>query len=102
MPCSGKRRSTSTDTPASLGVQGPGDTSTRSGAALEQLVDGRHVVAHDLGLGAQLAQVLDEVVGERVVVVDDEDAPHAHSRCLQASSMAAITAPAFASVSRTS
>src|SRR5262249_19537393 len=31
------------------------------------------VVAHDPQLGAQLAQVLHEVVGERIVVVDDED-----------------------------
>ena len=40
------------------------------------------VVAHDLELAAQLAQVLDEVVGERVVVVDDEHAPRgrAHAR----------------------
>ena len=37
----------------------------------------RHgVVAHHLHLGAQLAQVLHEVVGERIVVIDDED----HSR----------------------
>ena len=34
-------------------------------------VDG--VVAEDHGLGPELAQLLDEVVDERVVVVDDED-----------------------------
>ena len=31
------------------------------------------VVAADLDLGAQLAQVLDKVVGERIVVVEDKD-----------------------------
>ena len=50
----------------------------------------------------QLAQVLDQVVGERVVVVDDEHARHAQSPCAQASRIASITAPALASVSRTS
>ena len=44
-------------------------------AADQQLIDGRVVVADDLELGAELAQVLDEVVGEAVVVVEDED-PH--------------------------
>src|SRR3954447_14764455 len=47
--------------------------------ALEQLADLRRVVADDLDLRPQLAQVLDEVVGERVVVVDREDARHGHS-----------------------
>ena len=46
-------------------------------------------------LGAQLTQVLDEVVGERVVVVDDEDL-HAQSACLAASSIARTTPRAFA------
>src|SRR5207237_10655491 len=31
------------------------------------------IVAHHLDVGTQLAQVLNEVVGERVVVIDDED-----------------------------
>src|SRR3954471_6662323 len=42
-------------------------------AAAEQVLDVRAVVAHDLQLAAHLPQVLDEVVGERVVVVDHED-----------------------------
>ena len=71
----------SIEMPASSGVHGPGRDDDAVGRALEQLVDGRDVVAHDLDLGAQLAQVLDEVVGERVVVVDDEDARHGHSGC---------------------
>ena len=69
------------------------------GAPLEQL---GQVVPHHVHVGPQLAQVLDEVVGERVVVVDDQDARHAQSPCAQASRIASITAPAFASVSRTS
>ena len=77
MPACGKRRTTSSVIPASSGVHGPGETTTRSGARLEQLIDARLVVAHDLELGAELAEVLDEVVGEGVVVVDHE---HAHAR----------------------
>ena len=43
------------------------------GPSLEQLGDRRLVVAHNLDLRPELAEVLDEVVGEAVVVVDDED-----------------------------
>ena len=64
--------------------------------ALEQLVDRGGVVADDLELRPQLPQVLDEVVGEGVVVVDDEDATHGHSRCLAASSIARTTPRALA------
>ena len=53
---------------------GPGETTTRSGRRSSSSSTVGGVVAHDVELGAQLAQVLDEVVGERVVVVDDEDA----------------------------
>ena len=41
--------------------------------SLAQLTDLGAVVADDVDLGSQLAQVLDEVVGEAVVVVDDEN-----------------------------
>ncbi len=72
---------------------GPGRDDEAVGAALEQLLDLGLVVADDLDLGAKLAQVLDEVVGEGVVVVDHE---HAHrqlqSGCSQASSTARKTA----------
>ena len=34
---------------------------------------GRLVIAEDLDLGPEFAQPLDEVIGERVVIVDDED-----------------------------
>lgn len=36
------------------------------------LGDGHFIVANDLDLGAQLAQVLDDVVGKGVVVVDHQ------------------------------
>ena len=85
--------------PASLGVHGPGETTTRSKPPLEQLVDRGAVVAHDLELAPQLAQVLDEVVGERVVVVDDEDL-HGQSGCSIAISTARRTPRALASDSR--
>ena len=72
MPACGKRRTTSSEIPASSGVHGPGETTTRSGRGGEQLIDARAVVANYLDLGAELAEVLDEVVGEGVVVVDHE------------------------------
>jgi hypothetical protein len=37
------------------------------------LFDGHFVVAANLNLGAQFAQVLDEVVSKGIVVVEDED-----------------------------
>jgi hypothetical protein len=71
------------------------------GRALEQRVGGGDVVAHDLDLRPQLAEELDEVVGERVVVVDGED-PHGQSGCSSASSTARSTARALASDSANS
>ena len=73
---------------------GAGRDDEAVGAALEQLADLGLVVADDLELGPELAQVLDEVVGEGVVVVDDEDAAsaQAQSGCSQASSTARKTA----------
>ena len=70
-----RRRSS---TPAAAGVPGPGESSTASYSAMHG--GARHpregVVAHDLGLGAELQQVAVERVDEAVVVVDDEDAGH--------------------------
>src|SRR3954469_18403537 len=40
---------------------------------ITNLVDGDRVVALHHELGAELAEVLNEVVGERVVIVDDEN-----------------------------
>ena len=45
----------------------------RVGPQRERLLDAHRVVADDLHLRPQLAEVLDEVEGERVVVVDEED-----------------------------
>ena len=59
--------------PASSGVPGPGEITMRSGRSASASSTLERVVAHHLHLGAQLAQVLDEVEGERVVVVDEED-----------------------------
>ncbi len=58
------------------------------------------VVAVNDQIRAQLAQVLDEVVGERIVVVDDEDA-HGYSPS-EASSSARISARALSHVSSNS
>src|SRR3954454_16328935 len=63
--------------------------------SLEQPVGVGLVVADDLDVRAQLAEVLDEVVGEAVVVVDDED-PHGQSGCRTASSIALSTPRALA------
>ena len=88
-----------------VGRARPGRDDDAIGRALEQLVDRRDVVAHDVQLRAQLAEELDEVVGERVVVVDDEDGGHARhgqSGCWEASSTARSTARALASDSANS
>src|SRR5205085_8572893 len=67
-------------------------------AAGEQLIDCRAIVAHRVHVGPQLSEVLHEVVGERVVVVDDEDR-HVQSGCSQARAMARIAAFDFATAS---
>ena len=54
----------SRQTPASFGVQGPGESTTRAGTQALDLVDARLVVAQDLHVFAELTEVLDEVVGE--------------------------------------
>ena len=61
--------------PASFGVQGPGDSTIASGSAADH-VGGRDLVVamHD-DVRPQLAQVVDEVEGEAVVVVDQDDHP---------------------------
>ena len=57
-----------------LGSPGPRRDEQAVGGAAPDLGDVDGVVAEDLELGAELAELLDEVVGERVVVVDDQDA----------------------------
>ncbi len=61
--------------PASVGVHGPGEMITRSGAAFDDLVDRDLIVAKNLNVqtGIDLAQPLHEVVGKRIVVIDDDD-----------------------------
>ena len=59
--------------PASCGVQGPGEMTNVRRVQRFDLVGRELVVAAHHDLRAQLAHVLDEVVGERVVVVEDED-----------------------------
>ena len=63
------------DRPASSGRPGPGEIEHRVRFERSQLGERQRIVTVDDRLGAELAEVLDEVVDERVVVVDDED-PH--------------------------
>ena len=67
-----KRRIVSTLMPASFGVHGPGEMTMRSGAIESMSSSADLVVAEDLDLRAQLAEVLVEVVGEAVVVIDQQ------------------------------
>ena len=64
------------------------------------LVDGHRVVARDRDIGADSAQQLHDVVGERVVVVEQED-PHASGPPMAASIEAAFDATSAASRSGT-
>ena len=64
-------------------------------ATVEQLLHGRAIIAHRDHLRAQLAEVLDEVVGEGVVVVEDQDS-HGQSGWSYANSIARIAAVDFA------
>ena len=66
--------------PASSGRPGPGEITMPAGRDRRDVVDGDGVVAHDLEVGPDLAHLLDEIPGERVVVVDDEDGPHERGR----------------------
>ena len=87
MPASANARERLDRDPGVGGRAGPGRDHEPVGAALEQLGHLGLVVADDVDLRSQLAEVLDEVVGERVVVVDYEDL-HGQSGCLAASSTA--------------
>ena len=74
--CAGEVRDHVVRQPGVLGRPGPGLISTPSGssATISSRVE-RVAAVHDR-LGAELAQVLDEVVDERVVVVEDEYTSH--------------------------
>ena len=65
---------TAREIPASSGRPGPGEIRTASGACGPDPGDVDGVVAVDHRVGPELAQLLDEVVDERVVVVDDQHA----------------------------
>ena len=61
-------------TPASSGAPGPGEITTASGRRRSSSAAVAGVVAHHLDLGARdLGQLLHQVVGEGVVVVDHQD-----------------------------
>ena len=68
-----KRRITSTEMPASSGRPGPGEMTMRSGRMARDLVERDLVVALDDRRRAQLAEVLGQVQGERIVVVDEQN-----------------------------
>ena len=58
--------------PASFGVHGPGEMTMCSGLPRRHLFQRDRIVAVHVHVRAQLAEVLDEVVGEAVVVVDQQ------------------------------
>ncbi len=62
--------------PASFGVQGPGEMTIASGRIATTSSTLTLSFRRTVTLGAQLAQEMDEVVGEAVVVIDDEDHSH--------------------------
>ncbi len=55
------------------GSRAGGDDEAVGGVLFEGLLRSEHIVAQDDRIGAELTQVLDQVEGERVVVVEDED-----------------------------
>jgi hypothetical protein len=60
-----------TEMPASAGEHGPGETTIWAGEGGD-LLDADLVVAEHPHVGAELAEILHEVVGEAVVVVDHQ------------------------------
>ena len=68
-------------TPAVLGPARPGRDDDAVGLLGADAVHVDGVVAEHDGIGAELAELLDEVVGEGVVIVDDDD-PGAHGKRL--------------------
>ena len=65
-------RISGTEMPASFGVHGPGEITICSGSHAAISVERDRVVAMHVDVGAELAQILDEVPGEAVVVVDHQ------------------------------
>ena len=90
-------RITSSETPACSGRPGPGEMTTREWPSARSASSDASSLRRTTMLRAQLAQVLDQVVGERIVVVDDED--HAAYNPVCASSSARNIARALSLVS---
>ncbi len=69
------RSTTSLEIPASRGVHGPGEMISRLGRGRLDLVERDLIVADhpQLEPGVDLAETLDQVIGERVVVINQED-----------------------------
>ena len=59
--------------PASFGVHGPGDSTIASGLRASASATVSLSLRHDLAARADVAQEVDEVEGESVVVVDEQD-----------------------------
>ncbi len=59
--------------PASRGVHGPGEMTIAAGLDRPRAGDVDRVVAPDDHFGAEFAEVLHQVVGERIVIVDHEE-----------------------------
>ena len=64
------------DDPARLWPTRPGRQQHRVGCQRDRVVDRELIVAHDDRIGAELPEVLHQVVDEAVVAVDDEDTSH--------------------------
>ena len=56
-----------------VGIAGAGGDEDAFGFFREDLIDGDFVIAIDLGFDAQIAQILDQVVGKAVVIVDQRN-----------------------------
>ena len=55
-----------------VGVAGTGGENDAFGAARERVLDGDRIVAHHRDLGPELAQAMHQVVGEAVVIIDEQ------------------------------
>ena len=72
-------RITSLDNPDSRGEHGPGEMRIRTGFKSRICVQRDLVVALHLQFHVQLAELLHEVVGERIVIVDDQNHIRTHN-----------------------
>src|SRR5690625_3282559 len=79
MPSSGifpaNASTTDSETPASLGVQAPGEITILSGFSAAMPANSISSL-HHLDVGLQLLEVLHHVIGEGVVVIDHQDSYH--------------------------